>query len=163
MSHFNWKSFGSLLAVLVLAGCPQTQTPAPSTTSMTETKPDDHGHSHGHGPNGGVIFDLGAYHAEFTVDHPAQKVQVLFVDGDGEKAKALPVAATEFTLNIKETKTADGKVVAPMTITLTPSDAVDGKAATFTGSDAGIANVADFAGTVIGEIDGKPSQGEFAE
>ncbi|WP_459556819.1 hypothetical protein [Lacunimicrobium album] len=162
MSQFNWKSFGSLLALLILAGCPQTQTSTTEKSSTSTSNPESHetgGHSHGSGPNGGVVFDLGAYHAEFTVDHPAQKVQVLFTDGQ----KPIPVTAKEFTLNIKETKTADGKVVAPMTITLTPSDAVDGKAAAFTGTDPGIGNVADFAGTVIGEIDGKPAQGNFAE
>ena len=31
------------------------------------------------------------------------------------------------------------------------------------GADPGIGNVADFAGTVVGEIEGKPSQGKFAE
>jgi hypothetical protein len=164
MSDFTWKSFGSLLTLFVLAGCPQTQTSTPVPTSTTIAKPEaNEAHSHGHGPNGGVVFDLGAKHAEFTVDHPAQTVKVLFIDSDGENAKLLPVAAKEFTLNIKETKTAEGKVVAPMTITLTPTDEAGGKAATFTGKDPGIGNVADFAGTVLGEIDGKPAQGEFAE
>jgi hypothetical protein len=44
-----------------------------------------------------------------------------------------------------------------------PEDAVDGKASKFVGTDAGIGNVADFDGTVTGEIDGKPTQGEFQE
>lgn len=74
-----------------------------------------------------------------------------------------PIAATEFVLNTKETKTADGKVVSPMTITMKPVDAKDGKAMKFVGTDPGIGNVADFAGTVSGEIDGKPAMGEFKE
>ena len=62
-----------------------------------------------------------------------------------------------------ETKTAEGTAVPPMTITMKPADAADGKASKFVGSDPGLGNVADFAGTVSGEVDGKPSQGEFKE
>ena len=36
-------------------------------------------------------------------------------------------------------------------------------AALLTGTDPGLGDVADFEGTVVGEIDGKPSQGEFKE
>ena len=50
-----------------------------------------------------------------------------------------------------------------MTITMSPVNAMDGKAATFVGTDPGISNVADFVGTVSGEIGGKPAMGEFAE
>jgi hypothetical protein len=53
--------------------------------------------------------------------------------------------------------------VPAMTIVLLPTDASQGKAAKFVGTDPGIANVADFAGTVTGEIDGKPASGEFDE
>jgi hypothetical protein len=113
------------------------------------------------------VFDLGKYHAEFTVDHPANECTVLFLDGDGPDAKPLPVAAEEFTLSIEETKVSEGpdkgKTVPPMTITLKPVDPQDGKASKFVGNNPGIGNVADFAGTVLGEIDGKPSQGKFAE
>ena len=118
-------------------------------------------HTHGTGPNGGVVFDLGSHHAEFTVDH-AKKECTILVLGDDEKTPTA-VAATEFILTTKETKTKDGKVVPPMTIMLTPADAADGKASKFVGTDPGIGNVADFEGTVSGEIDGKPSQGEFKE
>lgn len=164
MKFANTLSLSLVLATLA-TGCNQSAsepkadpqaTPAPAAPAATE-------HAHGAGPNGGVVFDLGKYHAEFTVDHPAKECTVLFVTGDGSDAKPLPVAAKEFTLSIQETKTADGTVVAPMTITLLPKDEQDGKASKFVGTDPGIGNVADFAGTVLGEIDGKPSQGEFKE
>jgi hypothetical protein len=118
-------------------------------------------HAHGQGPNGGVLFDLGKYHAEFTVDHGKAEVTVLMI-GDDEKTP-VAVAAKELTVSIKETKTKEGKVVAPMTFKLLPKDEAGGKASKFVGTDPGIGNVADFAGTVLGEIDGKPSQGEFEE
>lgn len=50
-----------------------------------------------------------------------------------------------------------------MTITMKAQDAASGKASKFVGTDPGLGNVADFEGTVMGEIDGKPSQGEFKE
>jgi hypothetical protein len=119
------------------------------------------GHSHGTGPNRGVVFDLGANHAEFLVDHAKQQCQVLILDADGKAAA--PIVAEELVLITKDTKTADGKGVPAMTIVLLPTDASQGKAAKFVGTDPGIANVADFAGTVTGEIDGKPASGEFDE
>ncbi|WP_278471245.1 hypothetical protein [Gimesia maris] len=159
---------GLLFAALIVAGCadkgssdsapPETATPEPAA----ETK-ESHAdaHSHGSGPNGGVVFDMGKYHAEFTVDHPKQECTILFLGADEKSAG--PVAAKELTLSIKETKTAEGKVVPAMTVKMLPQDEADGKAAKFVGTDPGIGNVADFAGTVLGEIDGKPAQGEFQE
>jgi predicted small lipoprotein YifL len=127
-----------------------------------DAKGGGHDH-HGAGPNGGVIFDLGKYHAEFTVNHDKKECYVLFIKGDDDKAPPLPVAATELTLTTKPSKTKDGKDVPAMTIALKPTDAKDGKASKFVGTDAGLGNVADFAGTVVGEIDKKPAEGEFKE
>lgn len=158
-----------LTATLAMVGCGQELLPTPAepatptATTTPAAKTDEGGHAHGSGPNGGVVFDMGKYHAEFTVDHPKKECTVLFVTGDATDAKPLPVTATELTLTTKETKTADGTVVAPMTVKLLPTDAQDGKAAKFVGTDEGIGNVADFEGTVLGEIDGKPSQGTFKE
>jgi hypothetical protein len=87
---------------------------------------------------------------------------MVLILGDDE-ARPMPVAAAELTLTTKETATAEGKTVPPLTIKLLPQDAADGKASKFVGTDPGIGNVADFEGTVLGEIDGKPSQGEFKE
>ena len=67
------------------------------------------------------------------------------------------------TLTTKKTNTADGKVVPPMTVKLLTVDESDGRAARFFGTDPGINKAADFAGTVLGEVDGKSSQGDFTE
>jgi len=171
MMYAKLTGFGMLVVTLAIVGCsdqPGAQTPMDNADKgAAKDRAKSEAHSHGQGPNGGVVFDLGKYHAEFTVDHPAKECTVLFLTGDNKDAKPLPVAATEFSLNIKETKVKEGadqgKAVAPMTIALKPVDAKDGKAAKFVGTDPGIGNVADFAGTVIGEIDGKPSQGTFEE
>lgn len=135
-----------------------------NTKKPGDKKDDKKGeHDHGPGPNGGVIFDFGKYHAEFTVNHDKKECYVLFINGDNEKAPPLPVVATELTLTTKPTKTKDGKDVPAMTIALKPTDAKDGKATKFVGAHAGLGNVADFEGTVVGEIDKKPAEGEFKE
>ena len=149
---------------LAVAGCDSGgktdgKKDAPGGAAPGAGKPKEH--AHGQGPNGGVLFDLGKYHAEFTVDHGKTEVTVLMI-GDDEKTP-VAVAAKDLTVSIKETKTKEGKVVAPMTIKLLPKDEAGGKASKFVGTDPGISNVADFAGTVLGEIDCKPSQGEFKE
>lgn len=158
------KMLGLSLLVLTLAvmGCSEkSKTDNADKDKTTKTGEEPKGHVHGTGPNGGVVFDLGKYHAEFTVDHPKAECTILILDGDEETP--VPIDAKEFTLTTKETKTAEGKVVPPMTIKMMPQDASDGKASKFVGTDPGIENVADFEGTVIGEIDGKPSQGQFKE
>lgn len=182
MNYMHTLGLGLLASAFLVTGCDEEKK-APSTPSKQTSNSndglkkndhdagDEHDHAHGIGPNGGVIFDLGKQHAEFTVDHPKKEVTVLFLkDVEGKKESEWPtgpVAAKELTLTTKEAKVREGadkgKVVAPMTITLKPVDEKDGKAAKFVGTDPGVGNVADFAGTVLGEIDGKPSQGEFAE
>ena len=160
----NWLLVAAV-GTLIVAGCSQgTGTEETNGGTAAESQADggeQATHTHGSGPNGGVVFDLGSHHAEFTVDHPKQECTILFL-GDDETTP-MPVAAEEFTLSIKETQTADGTVVAPMTVTMLPQDASDGKAAKFVGTDPGIGNVADFEGVVLGQIDGKPAQGEFKE
>jgi hypothetical protein len=168
------RTFGLalLLASLSAVGCADKGTPS-SNEKDTKVAPKDDdkkkgGHpDHGAGPNGGVIFDLGKYHAEFTVNHPKKECYILIIAGEDEKAKPLPIAAKEFTLTTKETKVKEGadkgKIVAPMTITMKAVDAAGGKAAKFMGTDPGLGNVADFEGAVTGEIDEKPSSGEFKE
>jgi hypothetical protein len=151
---------GLLAITLATTGCSNPQSGSPKTGEKKDGKKEEE-HAHGKGPNEGVVFDLGKHHAEFTVDHKAKECTVLIV-GDDEKTP-LPVEAKELTVTTKETKTKAGVVVAPMTIKLLPKDEKQGKASRFVGGDPGLGNVADFAGTVLGEINGRPSQGEFKE
>jgi hypothetical protein len=118
-------------------------------------------HSHGVGPNGGVVFDLGSYHAEFTVDHDKHQVAVQFLGAD-EQSLTL-VVAKDLVLSTNETTTEDGTAVSAMTIYLQPLNPKNGKASTYVGEDLGIAQVVDFSGVLTGEIDGKPAFGEFDE
>ncbi len=163
MKYMKWMSPGLLVAALMATGCSKPNEPRPVANNPAASTGggEDAAHAHGTGPNGGVVFDLGSQHAEFTVDHPKQRCTILIL-GDDETTPTA-IAASELTLTIHETKTKDGTVVEAMTITMSPEDAVDGKASKFVGTDPGIGNVADFDGAVSGEIDGKPAQGEFKE
>jgi hypothetical protein len=149
-----------LLAVAGIAGCSKSADTTPAAEEADGTAAAT-GDVHGAGPNGGVVFDLGAQHAEFTVDHDKKELMILVLGDDGATPAA--VAATEFIVTTNETKAEDGTVVPEMTVVATAVDAEDGKASKFVGSDPGIGNVADFAGTVSGEIDGTPVMGEFDE
>ncbi len=171
MKYATIWGLGLLVVALAVTGCSNQPTGTPKADEKKDSgKKDDHP-PHGNGPNDGVTFDMGKYHAEFTVDHPKKECTVLFlkeVKGKKEKEWPLePVDAKEFSVVTKETKVKEGadkgKVVPPMTIALKPVDAKDGKASKFVGTDPGLGNVADFEGTVLGEIGGKPSQGEFKE
>jgi hypothetical protein len=150
---------GLLLAVLA-ASCMNKGTTAKEVTKK-ETSAKEVEHVHGEGPNGGVVFDLGRYHAEFTVDHDKNECSIVILGSD-EKTP-VPVAAKELTLTTKPTTAKDGKKLPAMTIKLLPKDESGGKAAKFVGTDPGLGHVAAFAGTVVGEINGKPSQGEFKQ
>ena len=160
-------SLGLLVAALAMTGCSDKKGDTPKAEEKKDGdkkgggKADDH--AHGAGPNGGVVFDLGKHHAEFTVDHDKKECNVFLLSGDEENPMPTAVAAKEFTLTTKATKTKDGKIIPPMTIKLVPTDAKDGKASKFVGTDPGLGNVAEFEGTLNGEIDGKPSSGEFKE
>lgn len=162
MQYAKTLSVGLLVLTLVVTGCSQQSgAPAPKNKGATKDGDKESEHVHGKGPNGGVVFDLGKHHAEFTVDH-AKKECTIFVLGADEKTLT-PVAAKELTLTTKATKSEDGKSVPSMTIKLLPKDDSGGKASKFVGTDPGLGNVADFSGTVLGEINGRPSQGEFKE
>ena len=156
--------YALLLAGLgLVSGCGEK--PAATTkATVKESQPAAKGeaeHDHGNGPNGGTVFDLGKYHAEFTVDHAKKECTVLMLNLIDNTPIA--VIAKELTLTTKATKTENGKAVPPMTIMLKAHDEKDGKAMKFVGTDPGLGNVAEFAGTVLGEIGGKPAKGEFEE
>ena len=99
----NLNLSGLLFAALLVTGCADKGTPE-SAPPEAAAEPAAHSeenhaeaHSHGTGPNGGVVFDLGKCHAEFTVDHPKHECTILFLGADQKSPE--PVAATELTLN----------------------------------------------------------------
>lgn len=161
MTYTKFLGLGLLIAAL--AGCGDKAAPTGGGDKGGDkkggTKEDDH--AHGKGPNGGVVFDLGKYHAEVDIKHAKKEMSVLILGNDEKTPVA--VAAKELTVTTKEAKGKNGEVVKAMTIKLTPADEKDGKATRFVGTDPGLGVEAEHAGTVTGEINGKPSSGEFKE
>jgi hypothetical protein len=160
MSCAKTLCLGLLVAALAVAGCGDKG--APKKDKDTEAKDSGKkGHTHGKGPNGGVVFDFGAHHAEFDIKHD-KKQCVVTVLGDDEKTP-LPVACEELTVVTRQTKGKKGEVVKPMTITLKPVDAREGKASKFVGADPGLGIEAEHEGKVFGTVNGKQAEGEFKE
>src|SRR4051812_17520354 len=111
----------TIAAAVVVAGCSRPVDPVvvgaanpPAGAEKT------HGHPHDRGPNGGVVFELGKYHAELTVDHDAKQCQVLVLSPDETNPTPTAVAAAELTLTTTATTTKDGTAVPPVTVTLRP-------------------------------------------
>src|SRR6187399_2571142 len=114
-----------LVCLSLMVGCSKSNSGKPAAPSGNQsrggTAPAEH--THGAGPNGGVVFDFGGHHAEFTVDHGKKECAIVVLGADEKSPTA--VVASELVLITQETKTADGTAVAPMTITLKPADAAD--------------------------------------
>ncbi len=140
-----------LLGIFTMASCNPS-----GSGNKTETP-----HTHGPGPNGGYVFHLGKYHAEFTVDHEAKQCKIVMLGEDSKAAIAVP--AVELTVVTKETKTKDDQAVPAMTIQLSATDAAEGSATTFVGTDPGLAAVVDHYVTVTGKIGGKDVKRSFKE
>src|SRR5438270_12068041 len=146
MNYAKTLGLGLLVAALAVTGCSSDKGGTPKAETKKDAGKKEEHAPHGKGPNGGVVFDLGKYHAEFTVDHDKKECMILVL-GQDEKTPT-PVAAKELTVTTKETKTKEGKVVAPMTVKMLPREESGGKASQFVGTDPGRGNVADFEGPV---------------
>jgi len=147
-----------LIGALLFVGC--NQPPVASKPMIKNTQTNTPGkandHEHGPGPHQGTVFDLGKYHAEFTVDHKKQEVTVYILLGSDQDTPA-PVTADKLDLTIKEPA---------FTVELKPvPDAKDpaGKSSRFVGKHEKFGKEQEFAGTVAGIIDGKPAHGDFKE
>lgn len=123
----------------------------------------DHGHDHGHGhdggPHGGTVADWGGgkYHVEFTVDHDQQTATVYILGGDAKTAAPLAAKDGELLLSIREPAFEVSLKAAPL------EGEAAGKASRYTGKHASLGKVQEFAGSIIGEIDGTPYSGDFKE
>lgn len=143
------------VALLAAVGCnarPQPPKPAPA-------KPAADDHDHGAGPNGGTVLEWGPghkYHLEFAVDHKA-KESVVHVLGKDAKTPAAIKADALTTLSIKEPT-----FQVPLKARPQASDAA-GTASRFAAAHENFGKEQEFAGTISGELDGKPYAGDFKE
>lgn len=137
--------------MLAMPGCADKKN-AKQPSAKAE-KHDDH--DHGAGPHGGTIIELGKYHAEFTVDHPAKKATVYILDGSARKAE--PIQAAKLLLSIREPRFQVD--MAPLPEEGDPA----GKASRFVATHENFGKEREFEGTVSAEIDGTPILGDFKE
>ena len=146
----KWKMLTTAvlgLGLVCATGCGGKSTTKPAP-------PPDEEHVHGTGPHGGVIFDMGKYHAEFKPDHE-KKSATIWVLGKDQKTP-LRIKADKITLAVTNSNP-------PITLDLTPTDANADGATTFTGSNDGFAKEMEYEGTATVIVDKKPHTGKFKE
>ena len=144
-------SLGLLVIGLSVAGCGQ---PADDKKPNTTPKKDDD-HDHGEGPHGGTVIELGKYHGEFCMDHGKKQATVYILNE--ELTKNEPITATKLLLSITAPKFQVELVASPQ-----EGDPA-GKASRFVATHDNFGTEQEFAGTLSGEINGKPYAGDFKE
>jgi hypothetical protein len=157
MCYGRYLSLALTLAAATILGCgPKAEKKVDKPdVAKSDSKKDDH--EHGEGPHGGAVAEWGDgnYHVEFTVNHDKQEATV-YVLGSDAKSPA-PVKASSLLLSINEP---------PFQVTLEPQP-LEGESAEsssrFVGKHESLGIVREFAGTISGEVDGKPFAGDFEE
>jgi hypothetical protein len=139
--------------LLAAVGCGE---PAPATKAETKKDDDHDDHDHGPGPHGGTIGEFGGkQHFEFTVDHDKKEATVYILKGDAKTQTPIKAEKLSLTVTSPEPK---------FTVDLVAQDKdAAGKASKFMGKHDGFGKHVEFAGTVSGEVDGKPVAGDFKE
>jgi hypothetical protein len=142
------------LTVTVVTGC-RNQPAVASKGGDKSAKNVEDDHDHGPGPHGGTIIEFGKWHGEFTVDHKSQETTI-YILGDDAK-KAVPVKAETLLLSIKDPQFQVELKAVPL------DGEKQGLSSRFVGKHEKFAKEQAFAGTLSGEIDGKPYAGDFQE
>ena len=137
------------LGLVWAAGCDKKAEP----TKAEPKKEEEHGH--GNGPHGGLIFDLGKYHAEFKPDH-GKKEATIWILGIDEKT-AVRIKADKVRLVVSN---ATPKIEIDL---LATDKAADGTASAFTGKSDGFGVEMEYKGTVTVTVDGKTYSRDFEE
>jgi len=134
------------LALVVLPGCQDK----PANPKKDEAKK-EHDHPDT-GPHGGPLAEWDdLYHAEFTVDHAAQKVVVYILD---DKAKAAPKIDAAKISKVKLT-VLETKPLLQLDLTHDPSLSSE-KGIAFTVTHAHFSKAADITGTIVSTVQGTP-------
>jgi hypothetical protein len=150
---------GLLLAITFAAGCSQYASGPATPPANTGDEHADHAHPT-KGPHGADLIELGneAYHAELVHDDADGNVTIYILDAHAETA--VPIDATELTINLKH----DGQAE-QFKLAASP-DASDppGKSSRFTSSDAELGEDLEHEGVepqLVVTINGKQYRGKI--
>ena len=152
----------SILLVILTGGC-NSQSPSsekggkPKASTTVQAPAKVEAHTHGSGPHGGTIADWGGgkFHVEFTVDHDKKESTVYILGGDAKTPA--PIKADKLLLNINDPQFQLDLAAKPL------DGEADGLSSRFVGTHDSLGKVQEFAGTISGEVDGKPYAGDFKE
>lgn len=164
MSNTKWMTTagGLLLAVAFAAGCNQNASgPAVPPADSGEGHADHAEHAHPtKGPRGGDLIELGneTYHAELVHDEKAGTVTIHILDANA--VAAMPIGATELTINLKHQGQAEQHKLAAS------PDANDppGKSSRFVSTDPELGNDLEHEGAepqLVVTINGKQYRGKI--
>lgn len=148
---------GVLALGLTAAGCESKSAAPPKKADTAAKKDGDHPDdgNHGPGPHGGTVIEFGKYHGEFCMDHAKKQATVYILDGGIDKP--VPIAAEKLLLSIKQPQF-------QVDLLPVPQDGdPKGKSSRFVATHENFGKEQEFAGTLSGEIDGKPYLGDFKE
>jgi hypothetical protein len=143
-----------LLACLV--GC-NAQQSKPRAGAKADKGGEVEDHSHGAGPHGGTVADWGGgkYHVEFCVNHDKQEATVYLLKGDAKTPA--PIKTDKLLLSIKDPAFQVELKAVPL------EGDPQGACSRFVGKHERLGKEQEFAGTISGEVDGKPYAGDFKE
>jgi hypothetical protein len=145
------------------AGCGKKTGPTPKGDSTATKAGTDDKHSHGTGPHGGTVADWGGgkYHVEFIADHQKQEATVYIFGADEKTAAPIKAKDGQLTASVKGAKNKENFQLV-LKAAPQPGDP-EGQASRFVGKHEKIGVVQEFAGTIVGEVDGTPYTGDFEE
>lgn len=157
MTRRVFLSLTVLLASTLVVGCGPKEEKEGKTTKPDAKKDAGEHHDHGAGPHGGAVGEWGDgnYHVEFTVDHGKKEATVYVLGSDGKSAA--PVKADKLLLSINEPAFQVDLAASP------EEGETGGVSSRFVGQHESLGIVREFAGTISGEVDGKPFAGDFEE
>lgn len=161
MQGKKWFYLAAVGMTIVAVGCGKGDDKKADDKKADGGKPQakqdaDH-HDHGAGPHGGAVAEWGDgnYHVEFTVDHGKKEATVYVQGSDGKSAA--PVKAAKLLLSINEPAFQVDLAAQPL------DGEAAGSSSRFVGQHDSLGTVREFAGTISGEVDGKPFAGDFEE
>jgi hypothetical protein len=103
--RITWRSLQILLVAVLFPtalGCGSKKTALPAASEPAAAVPHHHDHGATRGPHGGNVigFDTEQYHAEVTLDAPANRVGVYILGEDA--VTTLPLEGASITIDVKE-------------------------------------------------------------